>query len=228
MQTPAEKKLIEKSIFFLRDHCQKEKEPARIINIGAGKSLVVEDAFSEAGIDYICDRTDMARHEIKHPARGETFVCSVEAMPEVKNNRYLLAFSNYVLEHVSDLPKAAGEIYRIIKPGGIFVVSAPNPRAPEFVLSKLTPLWFHQLIKGKGRLQEAHETFYSYKNIKEFVSFFAHAGFKKEEINYYPFTLGYLYRFPILNFLSLIYDKIISLLRLKIFMGQVCLVFKKD
>ena len=53
------------------------------------------------------------------------------------------------------------------------------------------------------------------------------AGFKAEKIKFYPFTIGYLFRFPVINLLSLIYDKLVSLSGIKALMGQVGIVFKK-
>ncbi len=80
-------------------------------------------------------------------------------MHPVKSNKYDAAFSNYVLEHVQNLNKAASEVYRVLKPGGIYVTSVPNPAAPEFLLSKLTPMWFHELI----RREKAWHTHYSFR-----------------------------------------------------------------
>lgn len=83
-------------------------------------------------------------------------------MHPIKSREYNAAFSNYLLEHVRDLNKAASEIYRILKNGGIYVASVPNLTAPEFILAKLTPLWFHKIV----RRGEAWETHYAFKNIK--------------------------------------------------------------
>jgi SAM-dependent methyltransferase len=226
MQTPAEVFLIEQTIIFLRN-MPIASRPARIINIGAGKSFVIEDSVAAASDYFIADRTDIYECNMDNPRAGRRFICSADKMPEVPTENYDLAFSNYVLEHVKNLPEAAKEIYRVIKPGGIFVVSTPNPQAPEFFISRHTPLFFHQLIKGKGKFSEAYETFYAYKNIAELVKIFNSAGFKAREVKFYPFTIGYLYRFPIASIASRLYDKLISLLGIKALMGQVGIVFEK-
>lgn len=226
MQTPAERFLIEQTISFLKDKSI-VGQPSQIINIGAGKSFVIEDNLAAAGLDFVSDRADIYECNMDNPRAGRRFVCSADKMPEVASHAYEMAFSNYVLEHVANLPEAAKEIYRVIKPGGIFTVSTPNPQAPEFFISRHTPLFFHQLIKGKGKFAEAYETFYAYKNIGELINIFTAAGFKVKEVKYYPFTIGYLFRFPIISIFSRLYDKIISLLSVKALMGQVGIVFEK-
>jgi len=223
MQTPAEKFLIDQSI----SHLKNKNQPVKIINIGAGKSFVIENYLSAAGLDFIVDRADIYECNMDNPHAGRRFICSAENMKEVKSAEYELAFSNYVLEHVPNLSLAAKEIFRIIKPGGVLAISVPNPQALEFFISRHTPLFFHQLIKGKAKFSEAYETYYAYKNIAELVKTFEAAGFKTKEIKFYPFTIGYLFRFPVISLLSRIYDALISLTGIKVLMGQAGIVFKK-
>ena len=224
MQTPAEIFLIEHIISFLRDSSVK---PAKILNIGAGKSFVIEDSVAAGDVEFVSDRTDIYECNMANPRAGARFICSADKMPEVATENYDLAFSNYVLEHVKNLPEAAREIYRILKPGGIFVASTPNPQAPEFFISRHTPLFFHQLIKGHGKFSEAYETFYAYKDIAGLQKIFTAAGFTVKAVKFYPFTIGYLFRFPIISLFSRLYDEFVSIFRLKALMGQVGIVFEK-
>ena len=44
--------------------------------------------------------------------------------------------------------------------GGSYIATVPNPRAPEILLARRTPLWFHRWVTGgagwrAGRLDEA-------------------------------------------------------------------------
>lgn len=223
MQTPGEKYLIN----FLIRSIKRLGKKANIISIGANNSLIVEKELEEAGCDFIEDRIDIVKHEVKYDKLNKSYICSVEKMDNIPDNNYDLAFANFVLEHVEDLESSASEINRVLKNGGSFVASIPNPQAPEFMISKITPLWFHQLIRGKGEGHEAHETKYSYKNIEEFIKIFKNNGLGLKEESYSPNTFGYLYRFPILNIFSKTYDQVVSSLGHKILMGNVCLVFEK-
>ena len=225
MQTPAEKYLIKKVSQILKGSDASNK--LRILNVGAGESIVLENSILSITNDkFFCDRMDISDCSVKHPNVDECFITSVESMPEIKSNLYDLAFANYVLEHVADLKKASSEIYRILKPLGYFITSLPNTSAPEFILSKYTPAKFHQFIRGKGEGSHAHETQYAYKNIDEFVSIFE-KYFSVIEIRYWSNTLGYLYKFPVVNIISRLYDKAVNYFKIKMLMGNVCIVFKK-
>jgi len=164
MQTPAEKHLIKKVAQILKESNNLEK--SQILNIGAGVSSILEsNILSFIGNNFVCDRMDVNDCSVKHPSVGKCFIASVESMPEIKSNQYNLVFANYVLEHVSDIDKTVAEIHRVLKPSGYFIISLPNPAAPEFILSKYTPTKFHKIIRGGI---DTFETHYAYKNIQKF------------------------------------------------------------
>ena len=224
MQTPAEKQLIDWSAKELEN-----KSEARIIDIGASKSVIVEEELLKRGLKFICDRIDVENCDIDKPYVGQTFISSIENCPLVPDNNYDLGFSNYVFEHIKDLASTAKEMSRILKVGSALIISLPNPQAPEFILAKYTPVSFHQLVRGEkiDEASEAFETFYSYKSIEEFKKIFVANGFSFEAEKFFPFTIGYLNRFKIIAPISRFYDWIIKMTGQKILMGQVCLVFRK-
>lgn len=225
-QTPGEKYLISKTVALMKQLAA-DGRALRLLNVGAGTSLVLENSIQKGfGGPFVCDRMDVSDCTAQHAVVGQCFVTSVEHMPAVKTADYDLAFANYVLEHLEHLDQAAAEIARILKPGGYFVTSLPNPRAPEFILSKYTPTSFHQLIKGHGEGSHAHETHYAYKNIKHFVQVFE-KHFTTLEVRFRANTYGYLYHFPVLHWLGKAYDGVVNALRIKPLMGNVCIVFKK-
>jgi SAM-dependent methyltransferase len=227
MQTPAEKCLIKNILDTFKDKPQGTTVPF-LVNLGAGRSLVLENSLIAGGLNYLSDRVDVIDCSVKHPAVRQAYLASVEAMPQLATGAYDLALANYVLEHVKDLNKAAAEISRILKSGALFITSLPNPQAPEFFLARHTPLWFHQWVKGHDAYAEAHETHYVYKNISQLISIFQNQGFSLVKSEYQSFTFGYLYRFPVFKTISQGYDWLINRLKIKRFQGNVCLVFKKS
>lgn len=226
MQTPAEKHLIEKVVELLKEGHQGLGLP-KILNVGAGKSIVLEKKIQEGyGKQCIFDRLDVTDCSVNDPIAGKCVTASVESMPEIKSEEVQIVFANYVFEHVGDLRKASSEVARVLAPSGYFIVSLPNPTAPEFILSKYTSTSFHQMIKGGGEGHHAHETQYAYRSIEEFIEIFG-KYFSVLEINYWSNTCGYLYRFPVINIMSHLYDRIINVFNIKSLMGNVCIVFKK-
>lgn len=234
MQTPAEKYLIAKVREALRNvssstHDHADERVVRLLNIGAGKSTVIENSLQDnSRAQFMCDRVDVSDCSVQHERAGKAFVASVESMPRVPSAHYDIAFANYVFEHVSGLSAAAAEVHRVLKPSGLFVTSLPNPTAPEMWLSKHTHTAFHQCIKGGGEGHHAHETHYAYRSIQEFLAIFNKQGFATVEIRYWSHTFGYLYRFPVLRLLSRLYDRVVNRLHIKRFMGNVCIVLKKN
>jgi SAM-dependent methyltransferase len=66
---------------------------------------------------------------------GCDLMLDVRAMPTVDDTSYDVVFCSGVLEHVNDCHAAVSECYRILKPGGIYLVGVPFQqrihRAPE-------------------------------------------------------------------------------------------------
>lgn len=224
MQTPAERSLIDELRSFLSSLRGSGHIP-RLMNIGAGKSLVIESYLQVAGLEFVCDRFDPEDPSVMASFVGKSYTGQVENMADVPDQSYEAAFANYVLEHVADIEAAAREIKRILKPGGLFVVSTPNPVAPEFILSRFTPLWFHQLIRGSKTEHRAFQTVYAYKNIHELCESFTKAGFRVASVKFFPGTETYLFRFPIIRYLSRFYDRLVHWSGIGFLHGNVCVSF---
>jgi SAM-dependent methyltransferase len=222
MQTPAERHLIERvSEFLCRDAGSAGVRP--ILNIGAGRSTVIEGHLADRGCRFICDRIDIGECAVEFPNTGSAWQCPVEKMTPLETGRYAAAFANYVLEHVSDLKAAASEIFRVLEPGGIFVTSVPNLTAPEFLIARNAPAGFQKLMtQGKG-----YETSYAWRTIGDLTRVLEEAGFIVEDTAYWSFTEGYLWRYPVINLLSRLYDRMISNSGFRHMMGNVCITLKK-
>lgn len=223
MQTEAEKYLIK----ILKEILQASLEVLRIINLGAGKSSVVEDDLLTLNKKFICDRVDVDKPELDADFVEHIYIHPLEDMASIPDNNYDLAFANFVLEHISNSKQASIEMARILKPGASLVLSLSNPLAPEFRLAKHTPISFHQLFRKKGH-DEAFPVKYVYKNIKTFIKQMESAGWKLKEEKYFPATYSYLHRFFLLKGLSKIYDHLLIKLKAKSWMGHCVLHFTID
>ncbi len=223
MQTPAEILLIQQLVQALRRMIGQGKDPLRILHIGAGMSLVIERSLHQANCEFVCDRLDVEPCRVKDPAVDQCLTASVEKMDSVDSERYDLAFANYLLEHVPRVDLAATEIWRVLKPGGRFFATVPNPRAPEFVLSSRTPLWFHRLVRGK----HAWETVYAFRSSQDLLQLFENAGFQTLAVRHFGFIEQYLFRFPVLRWLGKLYDLAVNNLGIERLMGNVFVMFDK-
>lgn len=222
MQTPAEKLLIQNLVLCLKaNEC--DFFARRILNVGSGKSLSIERQLKQAGCNYICDRIDIEDCVVDFSTVRNCWHCSVDNMEPLDSERYHAVFANYVLEHVYNLKGAAQEIYRVLLPDGIFIATIPNTTAPEFIIARHTPLWFHKLVSRR----QAWETKYSYNGISALIEIFLDAGFGIEEEKHWPFVEGYLWQYPVVNIFGRLYDRLVSAINMKHLMGQVCIVLRK-
>lgn len=224
MQTPAEKLLIKTLIDLLQKCGEKAGHVPVLLNVGAGSSLVIEKAISKPGMPFLCDRVEIEDVTVSGDSLRDCYRCSVESMDPVRSDEYDAVFANYMLEHVRYPDKAAAEICRVLKPGGIFVTSIPNPSAPEIMVARHTPLWFHKLVTGT----DAWETHYAFKNINDLSMIFRDKGLITTEIFYRSCLESYMERFLILRELFMLYDAFLNKLKIKGLMNNVCMVFKKD
>ncbi len=224
LQSPAERQLIDE----LATHIAELPAPARIINLGANTSTVIEDYLVARGIRFTEDRADVIPCDVPAaPWKGRIFPDTpIENMTKVPSATYDIAFANFVLEHAPDPQRAAQEIARIVKSGGRCIFSVPNPRAPEFLVARATPHGFHETIRG-GHAHDVHATHYVYKTVKNLERQFVAAGFTLVRHHRAANTYGYLHRFPLLGTVSRWYDGIVNALHLSPLMGASCFVFEK-
>jgi SAM-dependent methyltransferase len=94
----------------------------------------------------------------------------IDVDPDVKTNRdlraaYLLtgsrypfddgtfdaAVSNYVAEHVADPVAHLREVFRVLRPNGVYIVRTPNLYHYVALVSAVTPHWFHVLVANRLR-----------------------------------------------------------------------------
>ncbi len=101
MQTKAEKYLIKLVISLLK----KFTKTPYIINLGAAKSTVIEEALLNENISFIEDRCDIDECSVNKNYLKKSYICALENMKQISNDKYDLAFANFVFEHVSDTKK---------------------------------------------------------------------------------------------------------------------------
>lgn len=222
MQNDAEKYLIK----LLKKILKLIPGKAKIIDLGAAQSVVIEEELYQAGINFSCDRSDIQPNTVSKEYIGQSFICPLEKMTAINSNNYDCVFANFVLEHISDPAAATAEMARILKPGGKLIISLSNPQAPEFRLARITPTSFHQLLREADH-DAAYPVKYAYGSLEKLIKLFENNGLKLQEDRRFPAIYSYLYRFPILNFLGRTYDKILAKLNWRGLMGHCVLFLEK-
>ncbi len=106
-----------------------------ILEVGAAQG---EFLIASRELGYRCvglEPVDMARHNAKRLSdyMGITIEMAggvVEAVP-FKADSFDFVIAMSVIEHVNDVEKAFVEVYRVLKPGGVFVFNAASAMCPK-------------------------------------------------------------------------------------------------
>jgi SAM-dependent methyltransferase len=115
--------------------------PGSVLDCGMGPGrllLELERRGSPvAGIDVSAEMVALARARL--PRSADRLVQgTVESLP-FPSEDFDAAVATGVLEYVEDVPSALAEVARVLRPGGLFIVSMPNTRA-------LSTLWRHRVL----------------------------------------------------------------------------------
>lgn len=115
--------------------------PGSVLDCGMGPGrLLVElerRGWTVSGVDLSGEMVERARSRL--PQSDERLrQGSIESIPFPAES-FDAAVATGVLEYVDDLPRALSEVARVLRPGGVLVVGAPNTRA-------LGTLWRHRLV----------------------------------------------------------------------------------
>ncbi|MGI5827875.1 MAG: class I SAM-dependent methyltransferase [Patescibacteria group bacterium] len=131
---------------------KQKRSKSSLLDIGCGNGLFLQHAqhyFNCTGIDI----SQNGLNEAKRRAPKAHFqIKSIYDLDSLPAKKYDVITCFDVLEHVLVKPTTLDSIYRILKPDGIFVFSAPNPSS--FGLQLKWDKWF-------GFSDPTHISFYS-------------------------------------------------------------------
>ena len=172
-----------------RRHCALEGE--RLLDIGCGNgayTIALAEGFQEAhGIDIESGRLEIFRDGMGNAANLFAHEMAAEEL-SFPAGHFDVVTAIEVLEHIVDLDKALGEVWRVLRPGGAFLISIPN---------RLFPLETHYVnVAGRqidGRylpflpyLPPLHHRIALARNFsaRELDRLLTKRGFRRSEIDY--------------------------------------------
>ena len=132
-------KLYDKTLHYL-DTFEKDKligligdiNGKKILDVGCGTGRIVNKLRNMGsdiiGLDISKGMIDIAKK--KFP-KVKFIEGDIENLP-FKDNEFDLVIASFVIVHLKDLQKAFDEVYRVLKPNGVFIVTNINQRkAPK-------------------------------------------------------------------------------------------------
>lgn len=121
-----------------------------------------------------------------HPGLTYGVVASGEALPFPPNS-FDLVTMNMVLEHVEHPQRLFSEVFRVLKPEGVFLTHTPNLRGYTTALTRLGPPRLRVMLAGllQGRdASDVYPTFYRANTAPTLHQLATAAGFTRLTIDY--------------------------------------------
>jgi ubiquinone/menaquinone biosynthesis C-methylase UbiE len=157
------------------DVCEPQPSWA-VLDVGTGPGIiaseVVKHTESVVGVDLSPEMIESAEQKHGSTANLSFRVGNAEAL-DFPDNTFDLVTARMVFHHVGDVFRGAGEVWRVLKPGGLFVLCEGVP--PDH----LTRQRYEDIFK----LKEERHTF----SEADLINLFDHAGF--EDILVRPFFM---------------------------------------
>jgi SAM-dependent methyltransferase len=125
------------------------------LDLGAGAGLLPQMNFR--GIVRKVSGVDLDPRVLSNHALDEASLGVGEAIP-YPDEAFDLIFADNVLEHLPDPAAVFREIWRTLRPGGVFLFKTPNRRHYVPTLARLTPHAVHQFV-NRLRGRAADDTF---------------------------------------------------------------------
>ena len=120
-----------------------------VLDMGAGAGIVAQMNFK--GIASRVCGIDPDGRVLTNPCLDEGKVAFGEDVP-YPNESFDLIFADNVVEHLPEPEKVFSEVYRLLRPGGVFLAKTPNKYHYMPLIARLTPHRFHEWVnKWRGR-----------------------------------------------------------------------------
>jgi ubiquinone/menaquinone biosynthesis C-methylase UbiE len=141
--------------------------------------------------------------------------------------------AHYLLEHVADHRRTLGEMARVLRPGGLLVLTFPNPSAPEAVMTRATPLGFHRAFKWivqgtKDVEKHVFPTVFSFRTVRNVETTLRENGCGAVRTGYLSETYYRFRRWLVPGYLALVYSRALDLLHVRFLKSSVVICACKD
>jgi len=155
-----------------------------VVDLGCGEGKPRTDVRQPGRFVIGCDIADDVRANAFVDAR---VLADVNALP-FRDASIDVLTADFLLEHLAEPHRMAGEAFRVLRPGGALIIRTPNLWHYVALIGWTTPHWFHRLVANRVRGLDAthgHDVFPTYyrANTRAAVTrIFGDAGFSVERI----------------------------------------------
>ena len=203
------------------------------IDLGCGRKLLPDWRYdsecklvarckSIVGIDL--DESSIGKHRsIKNVKLGNILNIPFEG------EQFDIATCNMVLEHVEDPGKFFHEVFRVLRPGGIFVFHTPNLNSYTTAAARLIPeklkSFIARLLQGRDDC-DLFRTFYKCNTSQDIKKYSSEAGFELIELKFWCCSAQFIVIPPLVLF-ELLYMRFLMSRNGKINRNNIFAVLRK-
>jgi SAM-dependent methyltransferase len=166
-----------------------------VLDLACGDGLVSALTFGrvlESGCDLMISQLCKARERKQYDTLA---LADVRSLP-YSDSSFATVVSNSSLEHIPRIDRFVDEVFRVLRPGGLFVFTVPNPRFNEWfwgnwVWSRLgKPDHGRRSIEGFNTIREHHNVF----DAEEWNKLLDRSGFSSTwHTEYFPFWATFVF-----------------------------------
>jgi len=101
----------------------------RVLDLGVGDGSVVKQLVDALGLDCVVYGVDIDERALKQAKERGIIVSKVDLNKDklpYQDNYFDLVLMEEVIEHLANPDNALEEVRRVLKPGGLFIITTPN------------------------------------------------------------------------------------------------------
>ena len=195
---------------LLRDRILRYLRPEHtVLDLGAGSGLVKQMNFLRKCKEV--HGVDPEESVLENPHLDLAKVGTAERIP-ANDCVYDLIFADNILEHLTDPERAFQEIYRTLKPGGIFLAKTPSRFHYVPLMAQATPIRLHRALnKLRGRNEEdTFPTLYRANSKRRLMKLAREAAFETVSVEQIEGRPEYMRISPLLYCFGLLYERVVN------------------
>lgn len=152
-----------------------------VLDLGAGAGIV--EAMNFKGLAKQICGVDLDPRVETNPMLDEGRVADAGGIP-YPDQVFDVVFADNVVEHLADPNGVFREVYRVLRPGGVFLFKTPNKTHYMPTIARVTPHRFHQFVNRlRGRAEvDTFPTLYRANSATDVKQVAAATGFEVTSI----------------------------------------------
>jgi SAM-dependent methyltransferase len=156
----------------------------QVLDLGAGSGKVGPVNFR--GEVRLLLGVDPDWYISNNPRIDYAVVGLAERLP-LRDASFDLVFCDWVAEHLARPEVVVAEVFRVLRPGGYFILRTGNLCHYSYAIAAATPHWFHRLVANRVRglrqdRGDPHPTYYRMNTRRTVRRLLSQAGFVEENI----------------------------------------------